>query len=238
MTQKHAPSLFFSVIIHLLVGFIVYGTYQAVISITKSKKKEEVLCVSLQTYVSEVKKKERVKEKIVKKVPKKKIIHKSKPIHKKRVQVSKPQKMSHITKPVKRIQASVQESIKPSLSPIETEESPQETFVSQNVKKIVIPIVISPEKIYKDNHLEKIEALLQENLYYPRRARKRGIMGTVVVHFEIDENAGVSEIKVLSSKSEILSRAAIKTIENLSGKFPKPKEKLFLKIPITYRLNK
>lgn len=57
------------------------------------------------------------------------------------------------------------------------------------------------------------------------------------MHFEIARNGEVTQVEALSSPSEILSRAAVKTIEDLSGKFPKPNEKLFLKIPIVYKLS-
>jgi protein TonB len=80
--------------------------------------------------------------------------------------------------------------------------------------------------------------LLQENLYYPRRARKRGIIGEVLVKFKLSMDAKVYSIEVLSSKSDILSRAAIKTIEDLSGKFPKPNKELTLNVPINYTLTR
>ncbi len=87
-------------------------------------------------------------------------------------------------------------------------------------------------------HIAKIIQLLQENLYYPRRARKNGTIGQVTVRFKLSTNAVAHSIEVLSSKSEILSRAAIKTIENLSGEFPKPEEELILHVPINYSLKK
>jgi len=73
-------------------------------------------------------------------------------------------------------------------------------------------------------------------LYYPRQARKRGIEGEVLVSFYLSVNADISRVKVISAESAILSRAAIETIENLSGKFPAPIENLTLTIPITYSL--
>jgi len=94
----------------------------------------------------------------------------------------------------------------------------------------------TPQEEYVDENLAKIIELLQENLYYPRRARKRGIEGEVTVHFKLSVNAEVTEVKVLSSESDILSRGAIRTIEELSFKFPKPKENLDLSVPIYYKL--
>ncbi|WP_457744173.1 TonB family protein [Sulfurimonas sp.] len=96
---------------------------------------------------------------------------------------------------------------------------------------------VSKEKNYINNNLNKISSLIKENLYYPRRARKRGVEGTVIVKFFLHKDATVSNIEVLSSNSEILSRAATKTILELSGKFPKPVEELTLKVPINYALH-
>lgn len=234
MTKKHAPSFLFSVIVHLLVGFIFYSTYQAVLSVTKPKKKETLLCVSLKTYEpKEVPKKplqKKVIEKKTKKISQKKRIHKKGIVHKthKRIPIKKiikkvPQIQKLLSKPK-------QEAIKKSVSVVQA--VGEEREVAQKPQKQVL----SPKKVYIEKHLKEITELLKENLYYPRRARKRGIVGTVVVHFEIQKDATVSQVKVLNSPSEILSRAALKTIQDLSGKFPKPQEKLFLKVPIQYQL--
>ena len=86
--------------------------------------------------------------------------------------------------------------------------------------------------------IAKIVKLLQDNLYYPRSARKRGAVGEVVVKFKLLKDATVEYVEIVSSKSAILSRAAKKTIMNLSGEFPKPKEELIIKIPINYSLKR
>lgn len=94
----------------------------------------------------------------------------------------------------------------------------------------------SIEQSYVDQNIGEIVQLLRDNLYYPRRARKSAIEGEVVVKFHLFKDRSVSNIEVISSPSAILSRAAIETIENLSGKFPTPSEKLILSIPIRYSL--
>lgn len=94
-----------------------------------------------------------------------------------------------------------------------------------------------PDEIYYEENLQKISQLLEENLYYPRSARKRREEGVVIVEFILQTDATVKDTKVIESQSDILSRAAMKTIEDLSGIFPKPKESLRLRVPITYKLN-
>ncbi len=90
---------------------------------------------------------------------------------------------------------------------------------------------------YVNMHLATIAQLLQENLYYPRRARKRGIEGKVIVKFTLQKDAEVIDIIILSSENDILSRGARKTLQNLSGEFPKPDEALTLTVPISYSLH-
>jgi protein TonB len=109
--------------------------------------------------------------------------------------------------------------------------------IEENTKVEKEPLTVSPQKKYVEDNLAKIIELLQENLYYPRRARKRGVEGEVIVKFKLSTTSEVSNIKVLSSNSDILSRGAIRTIENLSFKFPKPSEDLDLKVPIYYKLH-
>ena len=94
------------------------------------------------------------------------------------------------------------------------------------------------EQEYISEHIRKISQLLSENLYYPRSARKRNIQGAVIVKFTLSTSALAYNIEIVSSKNEILSRAAIKTIEDLSGSFPRPSEELVLHVPITYKLSK
>lgn len=96
---------------------------------------------------------------------------------------------------------------------------------------------IKEEDEYLKEHIAIITKLLQDNLYYPRSARKRAIEGNVVVKFKLLPNASVAYITVLKSPSEVLSRGAIQTIENISSKFPKPKKELILEVPISYKLN-
>ena len=116
------------------------------------------------------------------------------------------------------------------------QEKPQEEIKKEIQKEVLPPRQASVSDAYMNEHMQQLVKLLQENLYYPRSARKRGIQGRVVVKFTLQQDATVSYIEVVSSKNEILSRAAVLTIENLSGKFPKPKEKLTLHVPIQYDL--
>jgi len=102
----------------------------------------------------------------------------------------------------------------------------------------------SPEDAYIEAHLAEIMALLRENLYYPRMARKRHIEGKVTVRFELLENGAIENItvieaerEILARSREILARSAVTTIERLEGKFPLPSQRLVLNVPIMYKLH-
>lgn len=121
-------------------------------------------------------------------------------------------------------------------------------IVPKKLSKIEKPAVVQKvddsklmQEVPKDDYIEinmqKISELLKENLYYPISARKRNITGSVKVSFTLGIDAKVYNIKIVESENDILSRAAIKTIEDLSTKFPKPTKELILSVPINYNLN-
>lgn len=221
-------------------------------SSTNSLCKEKKICVQLTTLKSipkkQVEEKKVVSHKTVKTVEKKtkkkksiiqtkrikKVKEKKQPVkppkEKKKLEISKnnpKEEKKVITKTP--VQSRSKDNEKTNIKKLVTEEK----------KEPVAPIkpVLTPQKKYINQNILKIQKLLQENLYYPRRARKRGITGEVVVTFTLYTDATVSTISVLTSNSAILSRAAIKTIERLSGSFPKPEEELILSVPIEYRLS-
>lgn len=206
----------------------------------------------------------RAQEKIVtpqsKKQPTEKKIQKEiKPPFKKKVQKvekkAEVKKLKPIVQPKPQIKV---EKVIQDAKPVDNEpeaELPQEIVKDENkieklqekeeVQKEIVkePLITEAqrqkqlESEFLDENMVKITKLLQENLYYPRSARKRGITGEISVVFCINTNGVVTDVKVEQSNSAILSRAAKKTIINLSGEFPRPKEKLILHLPISYRLD-
>lgn len=236
---RHTNSFILSLLVHLLLFSALFFSVDYVVS-NSMHKKEEKVCVSLTCLVKhqEVKKAHVPQKTQVKKVVK----------EKKKVLVKKVLKQEKVKKIIKEV---IKEEVTPELE-VEELSQPVVDFkpADEPIEKsdvVVTPthsdIVIkkdvkhSPQKNYVNQHLAKISELLQENLYYPRRARKRGVQGEVIVKFDLSTQAEVSNIEVISSSSKILSRGAIKTIQNLSMKFPKPEEKLTLSVPIAYKLN-
>ncbi len=239
---RHTPSFIISIIIHLLLLVVFFYAYRYISSLS-SKKDEEKVCLKLACIIEDHKEHIKEKEKPKKIVPPK---PKPKPKPKVKPKVKKPKKEiikkiipKPLTVPV------VKEIVKPKEEPEEIYIEPvKKEMVEEEVVEEVFPVepqedkVISQEQEYMDEHIKKIVRLLSDNLYYPRSARKRGIVGEVIVKFCLSKDATVSKIEIISSKSEILSRAAKKTIEELSGEFPKPSQELILSVPIKYELKR
>lgn len=235
---KHASSLFISLTLHTLILFLLFYSWKN-IPIFHKKEAQNKVCVKLHCIVEE--KVEHVLKKIDTPKQQEKIVKKEiKKIVPKKVKTIKEEK---ITVPV------VKDKVLPKKEIIqEIEEMPeatQEPVQEKNIETVSYEEVQKEDeytrskrvnKEYIDANIQKIVKLLSDNLYYPRSARKRGITGDVIVKFELSTEAKVNSIEIVTSENDILSRAAIKTLEDLSGKFPKPNEALVLEVPINYNL--
>ena len=240
--RNHSKSLFLSLFIHALILLSLFGIYKYAFSSVKSIEKEKRVSVSLSCLKQKaaiVQKEQKLKplhKKIVKKIKKKepkvikKPVKKKVPLHKKITK--KEPKVSE--KPVEPIKAT--ESVTPVKQQSQIKKEPV-AVKNKIVTNEIPPKKMSDEEAYLENNLAKIAKLIKENLYYPRVARRRGIEGSVTVRFMLLKDATVTQITTISSSSGILTRAAIKTIAELSGKFPKPKKDLMVTVPIQYSLH-
>ena len=227
---RHTPSFFISIIIHSLLLVAFFYTYRYISSLS-SEKDDEKVCLKLtcivEKHMEHVQEKPVVK-KVIPKVVKPKIVKPKKEVVKKII--PKP-----LTVPVVKEIVEPEPEIEPVVVYVETiEEEVAEVLPVESQEEQEI----AQEEQYIDEHIKEIVRLLSENLYYPRSARKRGVVGEVIVKFCLSEDATVSDIEIISSKSDILSRAARKTIQDLSGEFPKPPEELVLHVPIKYELKR
>lgn len=242
---RHSSSIFLSLLFHTLIAVLVVFTYKNVIS-TKEEVVERRVCIELCNVVAQKPiippKPKPILEPIVEpKIEPKPIVKKPKPAPKpvikkeivKEVPVVMPVPEPIVEKEVVEEKEVIEESFEKADKEI-VEEIPKE-IQKQEVKEIESKEQ-RQEREYMQEHLAKIVQLLKENLYYPRRARAMQEEGEVIVKFVLSKDASVHSIEVISSKSKILSRSAIKTIEDLSGEFPKPKADLTLHVPIDYSL--
>jgi len=245
---RHSSSFFISLVIHSAIAIALFFTWANLPAIEKKIEKiEQKVCVQLCSvkHVEQKPKIEKPKEIIKPQPPKPKpVVKKPKPKPKKK---PKPKvKKKKVPKKIipKKVVPIVKEDIKPQ-EPVEVKEDVTES--TEPIEKPTPKVDTTPQesqyakgqrlkKDYLAHHLQQIAKLLQENLYYPRSARKRGVVGEVLVKFKLSTDAEAHSIEITSSQSDILSRAAIKTIQRLSGEFPRPKEELILHVPINYRL--
>jgi len=223
----------------LLSVYVVYKSFSSDKTYTDSKATIKLCNVVSEKYVEVIKPKKQEKDKVVPEVTNKK----TEKLKKHKIKTKKIVKQKSVKKhKIEKTQTKEfvkTKSIDNNVSDEKVEITAAKKEVDCKVQKQNIQISKQEKEIkqkFIDDNMFIIAHLLQENLYYPRRARKRGITGVVLVKFSIDINGEVDSVKVEKSSNDILSRAAIKTIENLSGEFPKPKEKLVLSVPINYEL--
>ena len=217
---RHSSSLLVSIIIHIVLFF-------TLVFLNNNYFKKKVTVCEKKTSIKlgnySYSKKQIIKPKVIKKRVKKdtNLVKKKK--------ILKPK-----TKSIVKQKPNVQDlkKIIPVISDVEK-------VADKEIIEEVIEEKISKEEVAKEyiqDNISKIAKLLQDNLYYPRRARKKGITGKVIVKFTLELDSSVNNIKIITSNKEILSRAAIKTIQDLSGEFPSPKEQLTIEVPINYSL--
>lgn len=253
---RYSSSFFISLIIHGLVLLSIYLTYK--INFTPKKEFcEPKICMKVCSLRCEVQKPVSKKQ-ISKPKIKQELKPKSKPKVKPKLKI-KTKKV--IVKKIKKQKIKLKKELKQKIEPkqktkiIEVKKEPikikvkvSKPIVTKPISKVVDKKILEIKKTiikkvpkdftkeYVQLNTQEISTLLKENLYYPRSARKRGIVGKIIVKFTLGLDAKVFNISVVKSNSKILSRAAIKTIESLSEKFPKPKKEIILSVPISYSL--
>ena len=191
-------------------------------------QKQKVESFHKKTVKNLVKKMKKKKSKVIKKPVKK--IKKKVPLYKK-IKKEEPKIIEKSVEPIK--------AVEPVASVEQQRQTEKKTEVVENkmTPNDIPQKKVSDEEEYLEDNLAKIAKLIKDNLYYPRVARRRGIEGSVTVRFMLLKDATVTQITTISSSSGILTRAAIKTIAELSGKFPKPKKDLMVSVPIQYSLH-
>ncbi|MFA5454668.1 MAG: TonB family protein [Sulfurimonas sp.] len=233
---RHSNSLLISIFIHAILLLTLFFAWKSYFEVKKEEEKKICLKLCSVEPIKEITEKKEIQE--VKVVAKEKQKEPKEPKAPKKALKEK-QKKIEITGEVKEIKDAIVEIIKGELIA---------EIVPKKLSKIEKPIVEQKaddaklmQEVPQDEHMEinkqKISQLLKENLYYPMSARKRNITGLVKVSFTLGVDAKVYNIKIVESENDILSRAAIKTIEDLSTKFPKPTKELTLSVPINYNLN-
>jgi protein TonB len=86
----------------------------------------------------------------------------------------------------------------------------------------------------RDRRIAIIQDRIQQALVYPRRARRRGIQGTVHVQFDLSESGRVRTLMVArSSRERLLDRASMETVRRAQ---PFPYVEGSLVVPVVFQL--
>jgi len=88
----------------------------------------------------------------------------------------------------------------------------------------------------RENYLKLLLAEIEKNKFYPLIARKMGIEGKVKLKVVVGSRGELLSVKVLSSDSSILERAAVKTLKRCHFP-PPPNGKFETELTIRYKLN-
>lgn len=97
----------------------------------------------------------------------------------------------------------------------------------------------SEEFVFADKQPNVDLTLLQQNVVYPEMALRAGVEGQVVLKVLVLSSGKVSDVKVLSSDSDLLNNAAIEAVNKtpftpaIQAKSPIP---CWVTIPITFRI--
>jgi protein TonB len=243
--KYHAQSLFLSLLVHAAILALLVYSYLSVAP-QLFPQKEKRICVNLCTITKAEKPVQKQTPAVIKKQEHKElqkdVVAHKKRVHTKRAPKKSVQKKAHKVTKQKVLQAEAkapQKNLPATAVTSEHKELPKSTLPvqTQPVKRVKKQECKKSETLFVEQNIPKITQLIRDNLYYPRRARKRGIEGTVIVKFLLDKEGKVSNIEIISANAAILGRASVKTISELSGKFPKPTAPLTLKVPIRYKLD-
>ena len=248
--MKNFSSFIVSIFIHsiiLLLFFFSYTTIQKILE--QHKKKETTLCIKLNNCIvtpknTSLQKSSLIKEpikKIKNKKVQKKTFTKKKKLKKttKHILPTPKPKPKKITKTPKKTvkKQSLKTTVKKQRRKTDHKESLHVNSLLQQKKIKEKQQEQSYKQIYIDKNLHKIRELIKENLYYPRKARRRHIEGKVILKVTISKQGTIKNIDIISSDHTILTHAAKQIFILIEDQIPKPKKEITLTVPISYKLH-
>ena len=259
--MKNFSSFTISVFIHIAVLIFLFLSYRSVENLLNNVKKEDKVCIKLKNCIASkkeipkiqkqekkvIKQKKTIQKKVKKQPPKPKKKPKKKIIKKKKITKKIKQKPKKITKkpivkqikkeiPKQKTEINIVQPVKePVIKPIEELPTKVDLHVKDSSEKKEEKI--SYTQTYIEKNMYKIRELITQNLYYPRKARRRHIEGKVVLRVVISKEGKISDIEVISSDNYVLTYAAKQIFIIIEDQIPKPQEDITITVPITYRLH-
>lgn len=216
-TKRYFYSFFLTTALYLIIFVSIFYSYESFI--VKNKKIEDKsIDLNFVSLISQ--------EKIVKKEP---IVKKE--------EIKKEIKKEIIKKTIKK-EPIIEKKVVKKTTPKEIKEKPKKEIkkiVKKEQERIIKSVKKSYEENFLDEHLKLIAKLIQQNIEYPRMAKRLNIQGSVLVKFIILSNGSVKSIEAINGH-KLLIKATIEAIESASKKFPKVKKDITIKVPILYCL--
>jgi len=138
--------------------------------------------------------------------------------------LTKPKKTAQKTTNLKQAAKKIAKAPRPSavktpqqLEKAETPLPPQKIQLNE-VRKLIVETTALKE--IEERYITEVLNQIEKNKFYPRKARKRNIEGTVMITLAIDNNGQIASMK-LSDSHKILRKAAEKAIQKTQP-FSKP----------------
>lgn len=234
--KRYINSFLITLSFYVLFGFSIYYFYSNnKIEIVEEPKLSQTISlkyIELKPEVNDI-----VEEEIVKKeIQEEKIIEKEKPIIEEKIaEIKKPIIKKEIKQKVEKKQIEKTIEVNKKLEDTSIKPIKNEVVKEQTIQKDIQIAKVDEKKDYLNKHLLEIRNLINENIHYPKRAKKLSIEGIVIVKFKINENGTVENITILEGH-EFLQNATIQAIEEASKSFPKTNGSIEIQIPIEFKL--
>lgn len=247
--MKNISSFILSISIHILLIVTLAASYLTIKKKLEANKtsNEKLLCIDLASYKpcpipkknhpATLKKEPKPKKKIKKNTPETSRNKAKKEIEKKKKEAKHSIQKKTTTTKQKKIETKTK---------LQTKISQKKGIVNTKKKNLPTKKCIKEatkqkqNKSYTSRYISKnidiIRKLIAENLYYPRKARRRHIEGTVKVRFTLTQGGRITEIQIISNSPKILSKAAVRTLQDIEDRLPHPDEDITITLPIVYKI--
>ena len=160
-------------------------------------------------------------------------------------QVAAPEKIKKTSKKkiVSTDQSIKQPSQKPQAKPLDVPEKTQvarlQTAQSQ---PLVTTLQVAEKKAIRQDYLELLIEKINANKFYPKKAKRRGWQGEVIVTFSVMPSGQVENVEIIkASNFKVLNKSALRAIYDSVPFEPIPDNlgltKLDLELPIIYQLH-
>ena len=99
--------------------------------------------------------------------------------------------------------------------PVDIKDYMVKEVVEEDVEEEAIPVVfVSEQPSFNGGDANEFSKWVNSKLVYPQIAQEMQIQGKVTLHFVIDKNGNLRDVKVLSSPDECLSKEAVRVVSS------------------------